>query len=188
MVKVEDSPHFEEIIEMLSKGKSPRKVSDYLKNEYGEYISYGTLYKYKKKNIKIEELVEAELNRRAEADEIKKSSIKSKVDIQENVKTIENSVAETIADNMAKVAQVAANFVDDYNQAKRDAADENIKNVTHKDVANLSLQANKIFADYFKQQENNTEVNIDNNLGNFVDESEVMRFINESEAEEPNSK
>ena len=48
MVKVEDSSHFEEIIERLSKGESPRKVSDYLKNEYGEYISYGTLYKYNK--------------------------------------------------------------------------------------------------------------------------------------------
>ena len=188
MVKVEDSPHFEEIIEKLSKGMSPRKVSDYLKSEYGEYISYGTLYKYKKKNIKIEELVEAELNRRAEANEIKQSSIESKVDVQENTEAIKSSVADTIADNMAKVAKVAANFVDDYNQAKCDAADENIKNVTYKDVANLSLQANKIFNDYFKQQESNVEVNVDNNLGSFVDESEVMRFIDESEAEESNSK
>lgn len=196
--KVEKSPHFEEIVTRLSEGQSARSVSKWLENEYGEYISNAALSRYVRNTISMEDKVEAELNRRAEEKRKKLQEEKEKLQkekkVQQEADKIEaaeekvNTVAETIADNMSKVAEVAANFIDDYEQTKRDAEDPEVPKVTSKDVARLSLQANKIYAEYFKQEDNHVEVNIDNNLSGFVDESEVMRFIHESEAEEQNSK
>lgn len=55
--KVETSPHYNEIVDLLVAGYSPRYVSDYLKNEYNEKISYVTLHKYKKDNLNVKAAV-----------------------------------------------------------------------------------------------------------------------------------
>ena len=55
--KVETSPHYNEIVDLLVAGYSPRYVSDYLKNEYNEKISYVTLHKYKKNNLNVKAAV-----------------------------------------------------------------------------------------------------------------------------------
>lgn len=47
--KVEKSPHFNEILDMIKQGLSSRDISDYLKNEYGEKIAHGTINNYAKK-------------------------------------------------------------------------------------------------------------------------------------------
>lgn len=168
--KVEKSPHFEEIVTRLSKGDSARSVSKWLMNQYNEDISHAALARYRKNCISMEERVEAELNRRAEerkkkaAEEQKEHKIEQKIQQEaENLADTEetvNTVAETIADNMSKVAEVAANFIDDYERAKHEADDPEIPKVTYKDVANLSLRANKIYAEYFKQEGTNVEVNV----------------------------
>lgn len=172
--KVEKSPHYNEIVTRLSRGESARSVSKWLKNEYDEIISHAALARYNKNHICMEDKVEAELNRRAkekrkkEKVEAQKKSeteqkIQQKADDIENAEETTNVVAETIADNMSKVAQVAGNFVDDYENMKREADDPE-SNVSYKDVAKLSLQANKVYADYFKQEDTNVEVNVNNDV------------------------
>ena len=47
--KVELSPHFNEIIDMIKEGLSSRDISDYLKNEYNETITHATINNYTKK-------------------------------------------------------------------------------------------------------------------------------------------
>ncbi|WP_156314586.1 hypothetical protein [Methanobrevibacter arboriphilus] len=47
--KVEKSPHFNEILDMIEKSISPRHISDYLKNEYNESISHTAINNFVKK-------------------------------------------------------------------------------------------------------------------------------------------
>lgn len=47
--KVEKSPHFNEILDMIEKSISPRHISDYLKNEYDESISHTAINNFVKK-------------------------------------------------------------------------------------------------------------------------------------------
>ena len=61
--KVEVSPHYDEIIDLLLDGKSSREVSAYLKKEYGEVIGHNAISNYKRNHMKLEEKVEAEANR-----------------------------------------------------------------------------------------------------------------------------
>ena len=170
--KVEKSPHFDEIVTRLSKGESARSVSKWLKNQYDEDISHAALARYNKNHIAMEDRVEAELNRRAEEkkklqEEKKKAQEKEaqqEKKVQEEADKIEtatetvNIVAETIATNMEGVAKVAAQFPDKFQQACYDAEDPD-SNVTSKDVARLALDANKLYNDYFKNDE--TTVNVD---------------------------
>ena len=46
--KVETSSHYNEIVELLVAGYSPRYVSNYLDDEYNEKISHVALNNYKK--------------------------------------------------------------------------------------------------------------------------------------------
>ena len=189
--KVEKSPHFEEIVTRLSKGESARSVSKWLKNEYNENISHAALARYNKNCISMEDKVEAELNRRAEEKKKKlqeekektrkEKKIQQEADKLEAVAETVNSVAETIATNMEGVARVAAQFPTRFEQACRDADDPD-SNVTKKDVARLSLDANKLYNDYFKQEGFPVEVNIENNmdsLSNLFDVDKIKSRLNE---------
>lgn len=55
--KIETSPHFTEIVDLLLAGYSGRYVSDYLLNEYDEKITHATLNKYKKDNLNVKAAV-----------------------------------------------------------------------------------------------------------------------------------
>lgn len=55
--KIESSPHYNEIVDMLVAGYSGRRVSDYLLNEYGEKISHASLNRYKKDNLNVKAAV-----------------------------------------------------------------------------------------------------------------------------------
>ena len=174
--KVEKSPHFEEIVTRLSKGESARSVSKWLKNQYNEDISHAALARYNKNHIAMEDRVEAELNRRAEEkkklqeekkkaqeqeaqqDKIVQQGTQQEADKIESAESTVNIVAETIANNMEGVAKVAAQFPEKFDQACYDAEDPD-SNVTSKDVARLALDANKLYNDYFKNDE--TTVNVD---------------------------
>ena len=59
--KVETSPHYNEIVELLVAGYSGRYVSDYLENEYGEKITHTTLIKYKKNNLNVKAAVKQKI-------------------------------------------------------------------------------------------------------------------------------
>ena len=143
--KVEESPHFNEIVKRLSEGESGRKVSAWLENTYNEKISFAALNRYKSKNIRMEDRVEAELNKRAKKKKKKpkknkkvqaqtEKEVQRQADEKETAEETINSVAETIAINMEGVASVAAQFPERFEEACKDAQDPN-SNVTSKDVA-----------------------------------------------------
>lgn len=188
---IESSDHFDEIVERLARNETGKDVSTWLENTYNEKISPRTLNRYKAEKIRMEERVEAELNRRAEA---KKEAHRKKV-LQENHEKITNvsedriqmradsnesaedtirTVSETIADNMRGVARVAAEFPETFKKAKRDALDPD-SNVTSKDVARIALDANKLFNDYFKDAGPDVEVNVNNEVIGLSDSIEQSR-------------
>ena len=55
--KIETSPHYNEIVDLLVAGYSGRYVSDYLANQYNETISHATLNKYKKDKLNVKAAV-----------------------------------------------------------------------------------------------------------------------------------
>lgn len=190
---IESSDHFDEIVERLSRNETGKDVSEWLKNTYNEEISPRTLNRYKATKINMEARVEAELNKRAqkkkELDKKRKSEklkaekeqskkldnatnkvVQSTTDIEENIKT----VSETIADNMQGVAKVAAEFPSMFEKAKKDARDPE-SNVTSKDVARLALDANKLYNDYFKDTSPDVEVNVNNEIIGLSDSIEASR-------------
>lgn len=59
--KVETSPHYNEIVELLVAGHSGRYVSNYLENEYDEKISYVALNNYKKNNLNVKAAVKKKI-------------------------------------------------------------------------------------------------------------------------------
>lgn len=177
--KVESSPHFKEIVDLMVIGKSGRSISQYLKEKYDEDIGFNAINVYRRNHIHMEDRVEAELNKRAEKkkkkaqkkkkqppknmdDSIKdtvQEQVNEQADIKESVDDTISSVTQTIADNMEGVAKVAAELPLIFERVKKDAENQESK-TEWKDVANLSIQANKIYNDYFKHEENNIEINI----------------------------
>ncbi len=188
--KVELSDHYEEIHGMLLHSSS-RVVSRWLKETYGEDISYRTLERYKNKHIRMEERVEAELNKRAakrekvhskSASDMEKKTteaVKSFVDKKEATEEASNEVASVIATNMQGVGNVGAQFEVMFHKACNEAKDPD-SNVSYKDIARLALDADKFYSDYFKQEVNNLEVNIDNNLdlGKAFNEEKMRSILN----------
>lgn len=190
---IESSDHFNEIVKRLSEGESGASVSKWLKDSFNEEISTRTLNRYKSKNIKMEDRVEAELNKRAKRKK-KKSDKKDKVaskvihqtekevqrqaDSREEAEETISSVAETIATNMEGVAKVAAQFPEKFEQACRDAEDDD-SNVTSKDVARLALDANKLYNEYFKQDETNFEINLNEGFEELEDALKRSRELAE---------
>ena len=185
MGKVESSPHFNEIVKLLSSGKGGTYVSNYLLDKYGEEISHTTLNIYKKDNIKIDEQVHQEL------ENIIEQTVQEETDKQiESFETAEND-KQLVAKKTAEQLQSLLDVSEDYPEAVKkmeEAADDPHSKISWKDVAKEKRNAKKLYLDYMKSQEQNVEVNIDNNLCGFVDDSEVVRFINESEAQKQDSK
>ena len=59
--KVETSSHYNEIVELLVAGYSPRYVSNYLDDEYNEKISHVALNNYKKNNLNVKAAVKKKI-------------------------------------------------------------------------------------------------------------------------------
>lgn len=75
--KIESSPHYNEIVELLVAGYSARHVSDYLLNEYGEKISHTSLNKFKKGKLNIKAAVRQKIieeEKKKTKENIKKTS------------------------------------------------------------------------------------------------------------------
>lgn len=195
--KVETSPHFEEIVNLLLQGKSGRKISAYLKNEYNEDIGFNAINNYRKKHIKLEDIVIQEVDNRLQEKEKAKNQEKEKaenqkkyveevsekkaieqVDTAERITQAKTNVVNKTADQVQGLLEVAENFPEDYKLLKIKAADPDSK-VTQKDVANMSMNANKLYLDFIKKQDNNIEVNIENNtdLSKAFDENKMRNIL-----------
>lgn len=166
--KVESSPHYNEIVKRLSCGESGRSVSRWLEDTYNEKISFAALNRYRNNNIKMEDRVEAELNKRQEIKNKTEKAVQEKADKIEEAEDTMSVVASTIADNMEGVGKVAAKLPEMFERAKKDASDPECK-TQWKDVANISIQANKIYANYFKHESDNIEININEGFGELAD-------------------
>lgn len=166
--KVEASDHYNEIVKRLSCGESGRSVSRWLEEEHGEKISFAALNRYRNQNIKMEDRVEAELNKRQEIKNKTENEVQNQADKKENAENTVSIVAETIADNMEGVAKVASELPDIFERAKRDAENPD-KKTEWRHVANISIQANKVYNDYFKHEEDNIEININEGFGELAD-------------------
>ena len=150
--KVETSEHYEEIHELLLQGKSPRWISEYLEKEYGEIITYRTIYNYKNRNINLEDQTIEEVNKRKRNKKKTEATVKEKADLQEKIEASDNYVISQGADNLEGILDVAKNFPEDYKNLKEAANDED-NPVTEKDVANMSFKANKLFYDFIKSND-----------------------------------
>lgn len=184
MGKVESSQHFNEIVRLLSSGKGGTYVSNYLLENYGEEISHTTLNIYKKDNIDVDGKVRQEL------ENILEQSVQEETDKKvESLETAENDkqlVAKKTAEQLQCLLDVSEDYPETVKKMEEEANDPLCK-TSWKDVAKEKRNAKKLYLDYMKSQDTNVEVNVDNNLCGFVDDSEVVRFINESEAQEPDS-
>ena len=175
--KVEVSPHYDEIIDLLLDGKSSREVYAYLKKEYGEVIGHNAISNYKRNHMKLEEKVEAEANRllAKKTAEVVDDSVKKKAETIVDVELETQTVASQSAELLIGLHKVASDFPEDYRRMK-EAAEYDDSRVTWKYVANMSLQANKISNDFLK----NTDVNVNvenNNLTTYFDEEKIRNIL-----------
>lgn len=69
--KVEKSEHFNEIVDLLLKGWSGRKVSAYLKEQYGEDIGFNAINTYRRNHLDVDSSVAHEVKKR-KAEAVKK--------------------------------------------------------------------------------------------------------------------
>ena len=88
--KIETSPHFNEIVEMLVAGYSGRYVSDYLENQYNEKITHTTLNKYKREHLNV------------------KAAVRKKILEKEKEKTLDKQAGKELA--AEETFEVATNY------------------------------------------------------------------------------
>ena len=79
---VEKSEHRSEIDDLLLDGKSPRFVSNYLKNQYDESISHTAINNYKKKHLNISEAAAVLYNEKVSKKKKKKAVTKVVSDLE----------------------------------------------------------------------------------------------------------
>ena len=82
--KVETSSHYNEIVELLVAGYSPRYVSNYLDDEYNEKISHVALNNYKKNNLNVKAAVKKKIiEKEKEKKQIVSKKVESELQAQE---------------------------------------------------------------------------------------------------------
>lgn len=89
--KVETSPHYNEIVDLLVAGYTPRYVSNYLSNEYNEKISYVTLHKYRKNNLNVKAAVKQKI---IEKEKTKRREKSQKESQEKSAKAAEKGIAQ----------------------------------------------------------------------------------------------
>ena len=89
--KVETSPHYNEIVDLLVAGYTPRYVSNYLSNEYNEKISYVTLHKYRKNKLNVKAAVKQKI---IEKEKTKRREKSQKESQEKSAKAAEKGIAQ----------------------------------------------------------------------------------------------
>ena len=182
---VELSGHQEEIEDLLSdENNSTRFISEYLLEEYGLKISYVALANHKKTRMNV--------IRDAAIDYSKKKSEKAKIIAEgKRCRTKHEEKVKKVSSDLEKLDEIIEDSFNTQIDLERLVNDPDCDQVK---VEGLKLKkrqqgisAVNAKTNILKQDDTNVEVNIDNKLNSFVDESEVLRFIDESEAEESNS-
>jgi len=179
--KIESSPHFNEIVDLLLAGQTTRFVSDYLLNEYGEKISHVSLSKYKKNKLNIKAAAKKKLFEKE----------KQKL-IKENAKKAATKEAKAELSMEAATSYLTRNYerVEEFIEATSDIniiqALEDYKKSPDFDEGkylDLKIKVQKLRLEHMKYEtdlleDNTLNVNVSNEEELF-DEAEIMRILNE---------
>lgn len=115
--KIETSPHFNEIVDLLVAGYSGRYVSNYLFEEYGEKISHTQLNKYKKDNLNVKAAVKKKVIEKEKTKKQKEKKEKTK-------KKLEHPTQKAIEKQSDKQLKVNESF-----EAAVDIKYKSVKNI-----------------------------------------------------------
>lgn len=199
--KVELSDHFNEIVDLLLSGFSPRYVSDYLLNEYDEKISHTAINNYKKKNLNVKaevkkELIKEEkkkLQKKKEKELSKKTKkaasaeVKKELDKEESLAAATNIKLKDVKSLDKLISE--ANDIElelHHLHPSEDKYDPYKEDKLKMEYKKLGLQAIKTKHDILKD-DNTIDVNINQGLSELFDEDDILRFIDESKIDENSS-
>lgn len=187
--KVESSPHFKEIVDLLLSGFSGRYVSDYLDTHYDESISHVSLNNYKKNNLNVKAGVRKKL---MERENEKKRKQKQQVDkvtteiAEQEIAKQEsyNNVVDLNVKNFDKIQDLVEisdkidllGALQDYRYSNDFDSEKYVELIIK--IKKLGLDANKQIMDMFDDNEFNVNIN---NLDNLFDEDEMRNIIEDRE-------
>lgn len=160
--KVEKSPHYKEIVDLLLSGQSGRTVSKYLMDTYNEDIGYGSINTFKRNHLDIEaEVKTRELTKQKQQQLREKQEEQKQEAILERAE-IESDVAVAKEEAITKLAQalhVIEFFINTYGEEVVITM-MNDAEVKSDSKLNLLLKAIKYYLDFYKDDK--PEVNINN--------------------------
>lgn len=171
--KVEQSPHFNEIVDLLLEGWSSRKVSSYLKEQYDEDIGYNAVNTYRKNHLN----VDAAVNNEMEKEKLKLAVEKETARKTKAQKHFEKAVQKGVSTR--KLLQV---IISDGPELWEQLLNDDTISLDVK--VKLVLQASKQEQDWVKNDESNVEVNINNSLSSLFDDDLIEEVLHESETTE----
>ena len=179
--KVETSPHFNEIVDLLVAGYSGRYVSDYLLNEYNEKISHVALSKYKKNKLNIKAAAKKKLFEKEKEKLIKQNAKKTATKEAKAELSIEAATS-YLTRNYERVEQFIESTAGiDIIQALKDY--KKSPDYDESKYLDFLIKLQKIKLDHMKYEtdlleDNTLNVNV-NNEEDLFDEAEIMRILNE---------
>ncbi|WP_040682535.1 hypothetical protein [Methanobrevibacter boviskoreani] len=196
--KIEASPHFNEIVNLLLSGFSGRYVSDYLDDHYDESISHVSLNKYKKNNLNVKAGVRKKIMEREKQKKIKekqeqsakltksqRDKVTSEIAEQEiNKQESYNDVVDFNVKNFDKIQNLVelsdkidlSDALETYKNSKDFDPEKYIELIIK--IKKLGLDANKQIMDMFDDNELNVNVH---NLSDLFDEDEMRGIIEDRE-------
>ena len=179
--KIESSPHFNEIVDLLLAGQTTRFVSDYLLNEYNEKISHVALSKYKKNKLNIKAAAKKKLFEKEKEKLIKQNAKKTATKEAKAELSIEAATS-YLTRNYERVEQFIESTADiDIIQALKDY--KKSPDYDESKYLDFLIKLQKIKLDHMKYEtdlleDNTLNVNV-NNEEDLFDEAEIMRILNE---------
>ena len=185
--KVELSPHFNEIVDLLLSGQTTRFVSDYLLNEYNEKISHVALSKYKKNKLNVKAAAKKKIIEKEKQKLIKKNTKKAatreakaelSMEAATNYLTRNYERAEKFIESTKDINLIQA--LEDY---KKSPDFDEVK------YLDLKIKLQKLRLEHMKYEtdlleDNTLDVNVNSNNDDLFSDEDVMRFINESKSRE----
>lgn len=160
--KVEKSPHYKEIVDLLLQGQSSRTVSDYLKNTYNEDIGYGAINSFRNKHLNIEAEVKVRELTKQKQQQLQKKQEEQKQEAILKHAEIESDVAVAKEEAISKLTQalhILEFFFGNYGEDAIIAlmSDDDVKQDSK---VNLLLRAVKYYLDFYKDEKSEVNVNV----------------------------
>lgn len=190
--KVELSPHYNEIVDLLLEGYDSRSVSAYLENQYNEKISHVAIYNFQKNKLNVEEAIKThEILQRKQNGEDTKVSDDSENDDDKTPGEIAEEKIKAVAENNATVQAKFINKInsgiDTLNMIREGIAhayDSNLlidyfkdESVSDDKKVNTLINLAKMDLDWMKNTDIVNEVNVNNTLDNLIDDNLINEIM-----------